>query len=56
MPQTKIQPGCDEGRHRPVNQRICNTPEVRRAKCAGCGYELLRTAASRRWYISDWLG
>lgn len=46
---------CLGTRHRP-GRKQSEAAGVRRARCLGCGKQLMRTAISRRWIIADQLG
>jgi hypothetical protein len=56
MPQPPAPtPGCLIGRHRPKRVRVAADRPLR-TTCRDCGCTLVRTAATRSWYLSGALG
>lgn len=47
---------CENGVHRPHRGIVCEKTGVERAVCRICGVALVRTGATRHWYISGLLG
>lgn len=55
QPQIASAPSCAEGVHQPRREKARDEGGVRRTTCRACGCRLVRTAATRRWFVSAYL-